>query len=211
MASDTTYCHACGEATNADDTFCRQCGAELVYHTDDEDADDSADSAATQTPDDETGSPSVETDTGSTRAEADPDTPDTDRDSILDVSWLFDAPPDETDDPTAASQSRELATMACFGYGGLVAIRVLGLSQLVFLLGGVGSGSGLVNAAAFLFYDGFVFALVGLLTSAYLVARFSLDFDELDLDLTVVDRLAAIGLPAASLLYGLGVLLALLG
>lgn len=193
------YCHNCGTETTDNQTYCTACGAELVYQS--STADTERDDAATPSgapdqngsgdhPDHSMSAQSRSPDREATAAET-PQTASTAQES------------------DGAEQARELAGNALFGYSFIVLFRLTGISAILFRPHAENPffSTGLHAIGVFVFYDGFLLAVIALVASAYLTARHYLDLD-LPAN-TRLDTVATIALSGSSLLYALGIVFAL--
>lgn len=132
----------------------------------------------------------------------------------------LESPPETDEDGSitwpAIEQRRDQALSALFGYSVLVLIRLTGISALLFVPHAENPlfATSLHSVGVFLFYDGFIFVLIALLSSAYLTARgYSMIDDAMVAPdtLGLLDKLATIALSGSSLIIIVGVLAGVTG
>ena len=214
------YCHECGTEAEEYQSYCTTCGAKLRRESTDR-PENSGDSAGTADEDVPTSDEDAETevqtnDEGTGTGDADTSTSETDPEPHAsptpDDDTAESEPRDSAGEPPTEGSAGEMATSAFFGYAGIVLLRASGVSALVFAPYGTSLAAGPLHAAGvFVFYDGFLFALVSLAASGYLTARRFLGWGDRAGTLATVDRVASVALSLSSLLYALGIGAAVLG
>jgi hypothetical protein len=189
------YCQECGTEAEAYQSYCTACGAKLH------------DGASARPTDSEANAGTGDEDAATSGTDPDPRA-----DPTPDADVVESEPHDSDGEPPTAGSAGELATSAFFGYLGIVLLRASGVSALVFAPDGTSLAAGPLHAAGvFVFYEGFLFALVSLAASGYLTARRFLNRSDPAGPLATVDRVASVALSLSSLLYALGIGATVLG
>jgi hypothetical protein len=207
------YCHNCGTETTDHQTYCTDCGAELVYQSPSTGPEQettvtppgSAEPGSSDHEDTEQRTDHQENARSSEKRS--PEREQTASETAQPVSTTA------SDEPDRSDQARELASNALFGYSFIILFRLTGISGILFQPHAENPffATALHDIGVFVFYDGFLLAITAFLTSAYLTARHHLDLGLPADTRSQLDTVATIGLSGSSLLYILGIVVSGVG
>lgn len=199
------YCHNCGTETNDHQRYCTECGAELVYQSS---TPHNKNDTTTSNLDNADGDTEQSTDHQDHSTPSQNQSPNPEKTASETAQAASTTPAQK---PDRSNQARELAANALFGYSFIILFRLTGISGLLFHPHAENPffSTILHDIGTFIFYDGFLLAVIALIASAYLTARHYLTLDLPADTRDKLDTVATIGLSGSSLLYILGILFSL--